>query len=644
MNKILDVFEKYSLATMLSIYGVIVIGISTSPILYSKLILLATIVTAGVLFWIIKHSINGKLSFASGKYDLAVIGLAAAYVISALLITPNKQEAFFMPGVAGFVLLSACIYFLVNQFDKNGKSIISGALFISGVLLSIIVIFTELGFFSKIPQLSALVKDANFNPLGGSVPSIIYLITMLVLGISHILKEHDIAKKSFWGICAGIVLLGLIVVGINSLPGKPQSPSFPTTRNSWEITVDTLKNNPLWGAGPANYLTAFNLYRPVSYNQTDLWPVRFTTASNFIFTLITETGFAGLIAFAFILLTFYKNFTFDRRNGENLIEKISFAVLVVLLAILPGSPLLFLPLLLILALISKSENKMYIMDFHSPVPAIVVGIILLSGVLAMDGMAIKFTRAEVSFKRALESLSKNDAKSTYDHMQKAIALNPRVDRYHASLAQVNMAIASSLASNKDITDADKETVTQLVQGAIAEGKSTVSLNPQRSGNWEVLGQIYRSIMPFAQGADQFAIQTFTQAVALDPTNPNLRISLGGIYYALGQYDNAIESYKLATLAKPNLPNAHYNLAVAYREKKDYDKAINEMNAVLSLVAKNSEDYDIAQKTLDEIKKSKPTEVSESENLSAPKPLEETNINPPIQLPEEANPPSPEVAE
>ena len=198
-------------------------------------------------------------------------------------------------------------------------------------------------------------------------------------------------------------------------------------------------------------------------------------------------------------------------------------------------------------------------------------------------------------------------------------------------------LASSIASKKNISDTDRSTVTQLIQQAISEGKATVTLNPDRSGNWQILAQIYQSIMPYAQGADQFAIQTYSQAATLDPIDPNLRIALGGVYYALGEYDNAIDAFKLAVLAKPDLANAHYNLAIAYREKKDYTDAETEMNNVLTLVPQNSADYKLAQSTLEDIKKNIP--AASGNSLQAPQPAETSNIKPPITLPSEATPPA-----
>lgn len=154
-------------------------------------------------------------------------------------------------------------------------------------------------------------------------------------------------------------------------------------------------------------------------------------------------------------------------------------------------------------------------------------------------------------------------------------------------------------------------------------------------------------MPFAQGSDNFAIQTYTQAIALNPVNPNLRISLGGIYYALGRYDEAISAFELAALAKPDLANAHYNLSAAYREKGDIDKAISEMNIVLTLVPKDSSDYNLAKSELDALEKNRPSPAPSTPlraaegqgNLTPPAEAPQQVIQPPIELPSEANPPA-----
>lgn len=632
--KLLEELEKYLLYFLVAVFPVFTLTLFSNPYIIPKEVLLVGIIGISLVLWFIKAFFAGNTKFAVGKFDLAAFAIIVAFLISSVLKTPNKMEAFLLPGVSTVVIAGAVFYFLLNQLGLKEKAGIAYSLLISAVLLSLSVLFTEVGLFAKIPQLPALFKDAAFNPMGGILPAIMYIGAVVPLSISALVKEKEAVKKIFVGICLSVMVLGLAILVKDALPGSPQLPKFPGYATSWAISVDALKESPVWGVGPANYLTAFNRFRPVSYNLTDLWAVRFTTGSNFYLTAVTELGFAGIIAFALLLVAVYKT---AAKGVKSATEAASLIVLLVFMAVFPTTPLLLVLLFVLMSLLSKSEEKVVSLGISSKVGVVLSSLPVLIGLGVVVFFGSKILSSEVKFQKSLNALTANNAKTTYDFMQEAINTNPQVDRYHASIAQVEMALASSLAGKESLTDADKATVTQLVQQAINEGKNTVVLNPSRAGNWEILAQIYRSIMPFATGADQFTIQTYSQAIALDPINPDLRISLGGVYYALGKYDDAIASFKLAILAKNDLANAHYNLAIAYKAKKDYDNAITEMNNVLALVDKDSNDYTIAKTELDNLQKNRPAESSE--NLSAPKPVEESNIKPPITLPEEATPPA-----
>jgi tetratricopeptide (TPR) repeat protein len=629
--------EKYILIGIAALFAVFVLPRFPSPYVVPKEIFGAVAISLILILWSVRSIIKKETSFSIGKFDLGVLLVLLVYIISAVVKSPNKMEAFFFPGTVTFIIISALFYFLVNQFDKRTKNMVLVALFGSGIFLSISILFTQLGIFSKIPQLPVFMRNAAFNPVGGALPAALYLLAILPIGIVLVIKEKELVKRIFWAVASAVIVFGLTIMVASLLPGKPQALVFPSLQTSWEIVIETLKASPIWGTGPDNYVSAFNAFRSVTYNQTALWLARFSTANNFYFTLITELGFAGLAAISVLLIGIYRSLVvgFRQKNWD----MIPLALLVILFAIFPSAPVLVFLLMAFLAIFSKSEEKSVSLA-TTRVPSAIIAAPILIGIVALAIFGTTAVKAELTYKKSLTALSQNDAKNTYDLMVKAVSQNPYVDRYHASLAQVEMAIATSIANNKDLTETDRTNITQLISQAINEGKATVTLNPGRSGNWEILAQIYGNIMPFAQGADQFAIQTYTQAVALDPINPNLRIALGGIYYSLGRYDEAIDAFKLAIMTKADYANAHYNLAIAYREKKDYDNAIAEMNNVLALVAKDSPDYTLAQTTLADLEKSKPAVAKSTgtENLTPPQKTE-TIIEPPIELPKEATPPA-----
>jgi tetratricopeptide (TPR) repeat protein len=637
MTKLIKNFEKYILVILAALFAVFVFPKFPSAFVVPKEIFGAVALALVLVLWSVRSVIKGEFSFSIGKFDLGVLLIALAYILSAVIKTPNKMEAFFYPGTVTFVIISCLFYFLVNQQGTKTKNLILVTLFGSGILLAVSVLFTQLGLFNKIPQLPSFIKSSSFNPVGGFLPSAIYLLTLLPIGIAVVVREKDLIKKIFFGVASVFIIFAATVLVINFLPGKPQALVTPGTQNSWEVVVETLKTSPIWGAGPDNYVSAFNLFRPLAYNQTNLWTARFSTASNYYFTLITEVGFAGLLAIVILLIAIERTILVNLKQKNW--EIVSVALLVVLFAVFPSFPTLFFLMMALLAVFSKSEEKSVSLATNR-VPSAIVAAPIIIGVVALGIFGTKAVIAEVTYERSLTALTNNNAVDTYNLMISAVNQNPYVDRYHASLAQVEMAIATSIANNKNLTDTDRTNITQLISQAINEGKAYVSLNQGRSQNWQLLAQIYGSIMPFAQGADQFAIQTYTQAIALDPIDPNLRISLGGIYYALGRYSDAIDTFKLAILAKSDLANAHYNLAIAYRDNKDYTDAITEMNTVLTLVTPGSSDYTLAQSTLADLKKNQPAAATTTGTTSLTTPQKQTTvIKPPLTLPQEATPPA-----
>ncbi|MEJ2348062.1 MAG: tetratricopeptide repeat protein, partial [Patescibacteria group bacterium] len=505
--------------------------------------------------------------------------------------------------------------------------------------------------FSLIPQLPSFVQDRLFNPLGSLLSLAIFLATIIPLGINQLITQKEIVKKAFSILAVLIIISSLALAIYNILPGKPAEPKILDLKTSWSVTIETLKESPLWGIGPANFLTAFNRFRPLSYNLTDNWSFRFSAARDFYLTSLTEVGLVGAAAIILIFSIIFKMVKKQIRE-KNFINEgiflISLLVLSTFLAFFPGGTIHIMLFFILLALVSKSRSITFNFSTQltektknplvSRLPSFLVVlpvITILAFFVLFSGRALA---AEAKYRKALDALVINDGLTTYEMLREAINTNPYVDRYHATYSQVNLALANSLALNEDLNDQDKNTITQLVQQAIEEAKATVSLNVTRSGNWEVLARTYQSITPFAEGADQFSIQSFSQAVSLDPINPNLRIALGGMYYSLGNYDNAIEIFKMAVLAKNDYANAHYNLAFAYKEKGEVEKATQEMETVLSLVNPESSDYELAKTELENLKQRKPSEEVGSENLIPPQTGEEIETGPQIELPEDLAPP------
>jgi len=665
MEKGLYKLEKAVIYFCVLLLPLLILPIFPNIFVTPKLILLTLCVAALLTLLVIKMLVSKKLDLKFSRFDFPLLLIAVSYLVSGILRTPNKMEAFFLPGDATLVISSFLFYFFTNQLEDEDKTNTKLVISLSAALVSILSILSISGVMNMIPMLPAYVKQISFTTVGGNLPAVMFLAYSVVLTFAGLKMSKSVSVTVSTMAMVAIITMGLLANIYLILPGKDTSPRFADNNTYWSIAIDSLKESPLLGIGPGNYLSAFNRYRPINYNSSDLWQVRFANAKSFVVSAMTEAGLLSFTGFALLAILFYglitKEFKNVKEEGLKLTEKpelTSGILLFVLLILFPASPVVIFIFFLSFVFLMKTNKITLFLSAQKPhdqvqnafaerIPAILVSIPLVVAIFFYGFYLAKTTRAEYTFQKSLDAFSRNDAQTTYNLMREAIAQNPYVDRYHTAFSQVNFAIANSISQKpqgEQLTDEERNSVSQLIQQAIDSGKNAIALNPTRSSNWELLGSTYRSIMAYAQGADQYAIDSYSQAIALDPLSPNLRVELGGVYFATGNYDQAIEVFKLAVLTKPNLANSRYNLAIAYREKKDYDKAIAEMENVLALLDKDSKDYELAKKELENLNSKNPAKAgttTEGDELMAPEKTQ-PGTEPQIELPEDAKPPEPEV--
>lgn len=649
LEKILVQIERYTLYVIVFLFPLVILPIFPDPFNTGKLVFVFALLSFALLVRFASIIISGKFSVGTSKLDLGVFVFTLSYLLSGILRTPNKIDAFFSPGIASFAVVGGILFFLINSLKSEDKKRAVHVYFYSGVVLGIICLLSTIGLFKAIPQLPAFMKDPSFNTVGGIFPLIAILVSSVILGIGFFIntKVQNLKMLFAGSVVILIASIGIAILSIVTL--QKDAVKFQSFSSSWAIAIESIKTSPLLGVGPGNYLAAFDRFRPASYNSENIWNLKYISGRNFYLTVLSETGLLGLFG---LLLIFWGLYTIlregnflDKRN----VQILPFLGIAIYLLIFPGNPVLMVVFMFLLAistdskymeinLSNTSEQKEWSLAHR--IPSLIVAIPVIFGILFLWVKSANIVIAEVKYQDALTAISKNDGKSAYDLLVKSIQLNPKRDVYHSAFAQINFALANSLAQKKNLTDKDKKDISTLIQQSINEGKNNVVLNPQKSANWELLGSIYRAIIPLAKDSDKFAVQSYTNAIILDPINPNLRINLGGIYYSLKNYDSAIDAFKMAVAVKPDLANSHYNLAVAYREKNMIDQAIAEMTTTLSLIDKGSKDYDTVKKELEALEAKKPIKQAASgETISAPPSQQAPIINPRLDLPPDAAPPS-----
>jgi len=234
------------------------------------------------------------------------------------------------------------------------------------------------------------------------------------------------------------------------------------------------------------------------------------------------------------------------------------------------------------------------------------------------------------------SANSQNINASYDYQVKAIAVNPTRSYYHRLYANTNLILAQALSTKQELTDQEKTAAQNLLAQALRNIKfATENLNPLESANWVARAQLYRFLMPIAKDADQFAIQAYNTAIQLDPTNPILRVELGGIYYGKEDYLSAGNLFKQAANLKPDYANARYNLAHALAKLKAYTDAKAEFELVQSLVEKDSNDYKLVATDLEAVTKElEAVAGAQTESRPSVQALEQTGQAQPEPAPQE----------
>lgn len=108
----------------------------------------------------------------------------------------------------------------------------------------------------------------------------------------------------------------------------------------------------------------------------------------------------------------------------------------------------------------------------------------------------------------------------------------------------------------------------MYQEAIESYNQAIRINPDDADAHNNLGLAYSNL-----GMYQEAIKSLTQALLINPDYAGAHNNLGMVYGKLGMYREAIESLKQALLITPDYAGVHMNLGVAYRKLGMYQEAI-----------------------------------------------------------------------
>ncbi|MFA5932461.1 MAG: O-antigen ligase family protein [Microgenomates group bacterium] len=504
----------------------------------------------------------------------------------------------------------------------------------------------------------------------GNVPMYIAAVIVLAL-VLFVTPPNSIGKNAaflFTPILIALIIafMSFIPVGgsknilYNKAQNFPRELQLPFT-TSWKISISSFRDSPIYGSGPASYLNDFTLYKPVEFNNTKLWSGKFDQAFNEYLQVLATLGVIGLIALLLLTLTAltiaFKSLSTPKTGSIRVPLAITSITFFIILALHTSTLTLWIVGIILiisfLALTRQENSEIVLSDTNgisskikvNPLP-VIMAIIVIGLLCLVYKEAVPALIADYHHRQALKAVTLGQGLVAYNELVLAEKFNPNVDLYRTDLAQTNFALANAIASSKgptetspsgSLTDTDKQNIQVLLSQSINEARAATSLNQNNSGNWEILGSIYQQISGVAKDALQFALDSYGRAIQKDPLNPNLRLTVGGIYYSAKNYDMAIRFFSDAANLKPDYANSYYNLAIAYREKGDFNSAITFIQQALTLIDSKSPDYKTATDLLEQLKSKSTTNTSPIiQAESSPSALQDEKLPKVLKLPKPEN--------
>lgn len=606
----------YSLLSVLVLSVLLVLPITDNFIAHTKSYLLfAAAILVGLLF--IVRSLK-RSSFDIVLSPLTTPLLAFGIVTAVSTFATNTYPVENLLGFGGVYLAVVTIGLLGSSLlPKHATDKFLVVLGGAGVALFATNLLQLIGFgpAQLLNQMLNIELPSSFvfNLAGSSLVAVQLMLVALVGLVVQSVTNKFISTAT--AVMAPILVIALAVYGWSLLPGNPGEIRLPSLGASWSVAIDTLRlpKSALIGVGPAAYTNTYNQFKPMWVNAQPFWNIQFSQAAIFPLTVLTTLGVFGLAAWGFLatrLVKMYKEV--NKENRALVAVAISMIVLQILLPI--NVVLLTVFAITLAVLVATERHKLPVVQLHplsvkvinqvrSDIEAMVapkrsslvspfgaLAALLLIGIITLTYFVGRTYAAHVLMNESSKAVVQEDVVSAYQAQQRAVQLNPYLDTFRRRFAATNMLIAIAISNKVDATEEDQQQVGQLLQDAIREARAATLLDPTDVENWLTLAQIYENMIGANEEATDWAVQSYVNAIETHPTDPTLRLALGGIFLGQEDYGQAASFFQQAVNLKPDFANAYYNLAVSLVQLNQLEQAKAAYQQVLVLLDPSSEDY------------------------------------------------------
>ncbi len=169
LDKLATSLLRYLLPATALLLPLFFLPITTDFFIINKNLLLLVLGSLSLFAWSVRNITRRKILVSLTPATLALLFLAAVYLLSSLLQAGNSYMS--LMSRTSLVVALTALYLGVTSSQKNSQviNLTYGALILSGVLASLYSLYSYLGL-SLIPNAPSWLTNKTFNPVGGPVP------------------------------------------------------------------------------------------------------------------------------------------------------------------------------------------------------------------------------------------------------------------------------------------------------------------------------------------------------------------------------------------------------------------------------------------------------------------------------------------
>jgi len=428
-------------------------------------------------------------------------------------------------------------------------------------------------------------------------------------GLSH---THKPVSKRLLGHLPGLAILLMVIAlvytsGLSNLPfgnnkyrlmtlvskvlyAAPYSEVVLTPRSTIDIIATSLRASPFWGAGPNHFSSTFLLSKPSEINRTLFWDTSFEFGLGRIPTYFSTTGFIGMALWLFFIVFLFMKIRHLMRvfSKDRIAAYLAFSLFLLVLYFwsvaffyLPNIAVFSLTFLftgaLVAFLVSEGALAKYHFSFSGRrrrsfvvTPIIVV---LIIGSVAGGVLLYRQTLSLVLFGRAQQVITINDIAAAEQLLIRANGLMER-DLYFRSLSNLALLKLTMLPKQNLAPEELQTKVNSLIVEARQNAERAIALDPSNFENELQMGGVFDTLGSLGiQGTFPIARQHYENALKLNPKSPRILFMLARLAYASGDREGT-KTYLARTLAeRPNYVEAVSLRVQLDLEDKNPDAAI-----------------------------------------------------------------------